>query len=390
LADALRDRVGVYAGFAATGIALALPGALMPAMLARWGLGDARGGWLLFCFFAGTTAGALCARGPLARAAAAGSWLTSLGAIWLTFAGSAAALLAMFGFGAGLGLVMTAVMLLQSRRFPAERRTEMTRLNLLWAAGACAAPTLGLGFGGGVSVVRAAVVFCAMAAAFAVFGLWCWFGESQAAQAVVGSLKDSASPHLTVREAKHPFQWMTQIGAALLLLVFCETGVESSAGGWLAAFASRQSDSAHAVVGAATCYWAGILGSRLVFSSRRMERVPERGLLLANLAAMVLAFAAMLAWPLSGVTMVAAAALGFAQGPVYPLLMAMALRRREAQGIFVVAGLGSSLLPLATGAVSQHMGTLRAGLGVPLAAVGLMLAVGWLGMAAPLMRKERA
>ena len=376
----------MYAGFAATGVALALPGALMPAMLARWGLGDARGGLLLFCFFAGTTIGSLASHGHMTRSVARGSLFTVLGALWLAFAiGATAAFAAIFLFGLGLGMAITSIMLLMSRRFPDDRRTELTRLNLLWAAGACAGPTLALGFGKTLSVTRGATVFSAMAAFFAMFGIWCWFGESQAAQAV-----EVHEPASGVPDSGGRFQWIAQIGGSLLLLVFCETGVESSAGGWLAAFASRQSDSAHAVVGAATCYWAGILGSRLVFSARRMERVPERALLLGNLAAMIVAFAALLMWPASLVTMLAAAALGFAQGPVYPLLMAMALRRREARGIFVVAGFGSSLLPLATGAVSQHVGTLRAGLGVPLLAVIVMLAVGWLGIASPLMRKERA
>ena len=44
-------KIGLYLGFAATGVGVALPGALLPLLLRRWSLSDARGGLLLFCFF---------------------------------------------------------------------------------------------------------------------------------------------------------------------------------------------------------------------------------------------------------------------------------------------------------------------------------------------------
>ena len=73
--------------------------------------------------------------------------------------------------------------------------------------------------------------------------------------------------------------------------------------------------------------------------------------------------------------------LGLAIGPMYPLLLALALRRGEAGNIvFVLAGCGASLLPLLTGVVSDRTGSLRAGLGIPLAGSLLMATValaGW-------------
>ena len=72
--------------------------------------------------------------------------------------------------------------------------------------------------------------------------------------------------------------------------------------------------------------------------------------------------------------------LGLAIGPMYPLLLALALRHGEASNVvFVMAGCGASLLPLLTGLVSKWSGSLRIGLGVPLVAAVVM---GCLGLAA--------
>jgi fucose permease len=76
-------------------------------------------------------------------------------------------------------------------------------------------------------------------------------------------------------------------------------------------------------------------------------------------------------------SVVAALAVGFGAGPVYPLLLAMVLRKRETRGIFVLAGCGAAALPLMTGAVSGWAHSLAAGLGVPLAAAVVMMGLGW-------------
>jgi fucose permease len=87
---------------------------------------------------------------------------------------------------------------------------------------------------------------------------------------------------------------------------------------------------------------------------------------------MALGLAVLVAWPGGWASVGAAFAVGFGAGPVYPLLIAMVLRRRETQGIFVLAGAGASAVPLMTGAVSGWLHSLSAGLCVPLAAAGVM------------------
>jgi fucose permease len=67
---------------------------------------------------------------------------------------------------------------------------------------------------------------------------------------------------------------------------------------------------------------------------------------------------------------------GFGLGPIYPLLLAIALPYSENTTIFFIAGLGSAFLPWLTGVVSSSASSLRVGLLVPSAASVLMLILG--------------
>jgi len=90
----------------------------------------------------------------------------------------------------------------------------------------------------------------------------------------------------------------------------------------------------------------------------------------AGLAAAGLAI--LVAWPGAAASIFAALLVGLGIGPVYPLLLSIVLRQRETRGVFVLAGIGSSALPLATGALSGSVHSLSAGLCVPLAAASMM------------------
>lgn len=360
-------RIGLYLGFAATGVGVALPGALLPLLLRRWSLGDARGGLLLFCFFLATTTGALVSIGRMNRSIARGALLTSGGAVWLGFANRDWGFGAIIIYGLGLGIAMTSTSLLVSRRFPEERRVEMMRLNLLWAAGACAGPWLALGgqaLQAGAHALRPLHVLLGLAAFFAAFALWVWL-----ALETVGPDLPESSGDPTAAESRWSF---AQIPLILLILVFCSTGIESSTGGWLAAYAQRLGETAKTTIGAATAFWVGLLSSRLIYSLRASARLSERIALPISAGLASVGLAILIAWPGAAASVIAALMVGLGIGPVYPLLLAIVLRRRETRGVFVLAGVGSSALPLATGALSGWMHSLSAGLCVPLAAASMM------------------
>jgi len=364
----VRRKAFLYVGFIATGVALTIPGALLPLLLVRWSMNDARGGMLLFSFYAVGSFGSYYARGRMNWSVARGAVLTVLGAICLGWAGRWTAYGAIALYGLGLSLTMTSISLLLSQRFPEQRRLELTRLNLVWAIGAALGPWVALRSTRGAATPQASAVLHGQ---HVLLGVAIFF-----ALAAVWSVVMEASPivAVTARAAASKQHGGKGPGVpwTLLVLIFGATGVDAAAGGWLTSYAQRAGDSLGITIGAATFLWLGALVSRIVHSTKWASRLPERGVLGSSMLAMTGALALLLAWPAGIVTMVAAAVLGLAAGPVYPLVVSAALRYRENSTVFAVAGVGASVLPLATGALSNWTHSLRAGLGVPLLAAAVM------------------
>ena len=178
--------------------------------------------------------------------------------------------------------------------------------------------------------------------------------------------------------------------AALLLMVPLATGIESAAGGWLAAYSKRSGHTLGIVIGAATCFWGGLLLSRLLQSSRKVAARSVRLSLALNpwLIAAGLALLVSTGNLVSNgdpvfngnqaAILVAALLIGFGVGPMYPSLLALVLERGEGgNAVFVMAGVGAAVFPLLTGLVSGWTGSLRLGLCVPLAGALVMAWCGW-------------
>jgi fucose permease len=362
----------LYVGFIATGVALTIPGAVLPLLLVRWSMNDARGGLLLFSFYGVGSFGSYCARGRMNRSVARGALLTILGALCLGWAGRWTAYGAIALYGLGLALTMTSISLLLSQRFPDQRRLELTRLNLVWAFGAALGPWIALRSTRGASITVASAllhaqhVLLGVAIFFAFAAAWAmWMEKSPAVDAAKASTPAAASKQNDGKRFGVPWP--------LLVLIFGATGVDAAAGGWLTSYAQRAGDSLGITIGAATFLWLGSLVSRIVHSTKWASRLPERAVLGSSMVAMTAALTLLIAWPAGVVTMVAAAVLGLAAGPVYPLVVAAALRHRENSTVFAVAGVGASILPLATGTLSNWTHSLRAGLGIPLLAAAVMV-----------------
>jgi len=350
----------VYTAFLATGVGVVLPGAMLPLLLVRWRLSDAQAGILFFLFFLGSTAGAILSRGPLPRSIARGCIAVTAGAVLLAEASRGAAFAAITIYGLGLGIVMTSVSLLQSRRYESERAAQMARLNLAWATGACLGPSLAL---------RGAAAWGMPAV---LLGMAAFFGLTAGLVLVIVPGADAAPTTSPVMRGSVP-------AALLLVLVPLATGVESATNGWLATYSKRAGQTLGEVIGAATCFWAGMLVSRFLQSHRRIATASAMPLMVCG-PWLISAALGVLLLSSGGLSMLAGALLlGLAIGPMYPLLLALALRRGEAGNVvFVAAGCGAALLPLLTGLVSGWTGSLRAGLGVSLAGA---VAMGCLGLA---------
>ena len=353
----------VYTAFFLTGVGLVLPGAMLPLLLRRWAIGDARGGLLLFLFFIGSMLGAVASRGSLARSFARGAAVTASGALALAVVSRTSAFAAMALYGLGLGIVMTSSSLMQARRRAHERTAEMAKLNFLWAVGACAGPGLALHFAaiygpGGVLTV-----------AGAVFAVIAGLGVLVPKSSVPGAQETESATNVRGGSGSGALPLLL-----LLVLIPFSTGIESSTGGWLTTYTRRAGEGLGGIIGAVTCFWAGMLLSRLLHSNRAFAARLQSPWLIGGPALMTAALALMLTAHKGLPVTLAALLLGLAIGPMYPLLLALALDHDEFGNFaFVIAGCGAALLPLLTGLISAATGSLRAGLAVPLAGAALML-----------------
>jgi FHS family glucose/mannose:H+ symporter-like MFS transporter len=363
----------VYLGFAATGVGMALPGSVLPTLLAQWSMSDSQAGFLFFVGWLGTSLGALLVRPSRVRSAAGGSALIAAGALGMAYANRWSCFLWMALFGLGLGLTMTSISLLQAARHAQRRGMELNRLNLAWALGASACPSLAAH---SLRVVNVHAIFSALGIFFGLFCVWALAREREPEP-------QGLMPESGVRQRwgiGSLALWPISVVAIILL----PTGIESSMGGWIAAYVQRTQQAISTTVTAGTCFWVGLMLSRALSSLvlRKSGRM-ERFILRQSLATVVAGSLLLIAGTASVSILPGVFLVGFGLGPVYPLLLAVALQYSQNTAIFFVAGLGSAILPWLTGTVSSATSSLRWGLLVPFFASLLMLIlglrIGWKG-----------
>jgi len=352
----------LYLGFAATGVGVALPGALLPVMLLHWHLQDEQAGRLFLLAWIGSSLGALLVHGSMRTVLLCGSLAVALGAIGLSFCAGSGADIWMAFYGLGLGLTMTSISLVRQRQSGGSG-TELVRLNLLWAIGAFACPSLTIRtlISGDIRPVLCGLAFC-----FVTLSVWATFQPSLAVE--------------TVTATAHPWTVFRTVPLGLMVMTLLITGIEASAGGWLATYAKRGGYGIAGAVAAPSCFWAGLLLSRLFWSVRSRWLTHDRtvrGSVALMGSASILLIASGGGLPM----LIAAFCMGFGIGPTYPLLLAWALRFHRGGAIFFLAGVGSACLPWLTGFVSTGRHSLRVGLAVPMIAALIMVT---LSLALPL------
>jgi len=360
----------IYLGFAGTGVGMALPGSVLPALLVRWSLADSRAGFLLFLGWMGTSVGALLVRPSRELSLVLGSLLIALGALGMAFGSRWSCFGAMAVFGVGLGMTMTAISLLQAGRHADHRGAELNRLNLVWALGACVSPSLAEH---SLRVASVRMIFSVFGLFFTVLCLWTLVFERDKASEGAEVLKKAAQDKAVRARAG----WTLALWPlSLVVVIFLPTGIEASMGGWIAAYVQRTQLTIASTVTAGSCFWIGLMLSRTLSSFVLQLRRSERIVLCQSLGTVVLGTIWLISTKAGPGILPGIFLVGFGLGPVYPLLLAIALQYSDKTEIFFVAGLGSAFLPWITGIVSSSTSSLRTGLVVPCAASVLMLILG--------------
>ena len=353
-------RLAPSLAFLLTGVATASLGAALPAMLVGWQLSDRSGGWLLFSSFAGSTLGALLVRNARRWLAAVG--LAASGAAMLVLSHYSGGFLtpAFCLYGTGLGITMTALSLLRAREVPAaESNLAMNRLNLLWAIGACCAPSLALR---SLHTVSVSGLFRLQAAVFL-------------AVAAILAMSEQSFARSSSRTS-HPVRAERLVPLRFCLFAAAAVGIESAIGGWLTTYTQRIAQGTALAVSANSAFWLGLLASRAAHSWPGARWLHSRLSLALHVAAVGAATALLIGVPSRALLPAAALLAGLGLGPLYALALSMTLPYFRSNAIFIACGVASSLLPWLTGAISTACSSLRAGLLAPALAVLVLLLSG--------------
>lgn len=345
-----------YVLFAGTGIGCALPGVLLPLLQPKWHLHDQQAGLAFFLSWIGSSSGALLVRGSLRRTVILGGMLVFIGSWGLTGLAEGWFSVWMAFYGMGMGLTMTSISLVRQQN--SEER-ELVRLNFVWAIGSVASPWLTVH---ALRVNNASRILAAFGVVFLAIALWTAAGVTTSTRPAAASASRS---------------WLSAfklLPVSLAVMVAFSTGIEASAGAWLATYASRLQHNLQFILGAPTCLWTGILLSRLLWSLPSLKASP-RLIVQGSLSLVAISAVALVASENLVAILLAALGIGIGLGPIYPLLLARALLYDESGNIFFLAGLGSGFLPWMTGALSQWSSTLRGGLLVPAAAAIIALSL---------------
>ncbi len=347
--------------FLLTGVGTALLGSSLPSVLAHWSLTDRDGGYLFLLAWLGSSLGAVLSRGNPVHSLARGLVLASASCFLLLQAGSHLVFPLIFGYGVGLGIAMTSISILRSRRAGQRRSIDMNRLNMLWALGALACPSFARH---ALQTSSVSYLFATIGSVFALSCVW------------VLAVEPGLSFVLEEPSAKKQSRQPT---LPLLLGLFSAfvVGVESAIGGWMTTYARRVNHSVSNAVTATSAFWAGLLLSRALHSLPAMSRISSAATLRIHLC-ITAASACLLAAAVSPWSLVLAAfGIGFGLGPLYPTLLTLVLPRYRGTRVFLFAGLGSAAFPWMTGWVSTQTGSLRIGLLVPVGGACILVLAMW-------------
>jgi fucose permease len=360
-----------HAAFVPIGVVTVLLSPLLPTLSARWSLNYSQAGALFTAQFLASTvavglSGVLSARWGFRFAIKAGLMVMAAGVALLLSGSRLLGLGCIAAYGAGLGLAVPAANLLVAEVNPSGRSAALNLLNFSWSAGAVACPFL---------IAAAAKrheerLFLTLVAGFSLL-------------VVIGIAVMPASiaePAATkVVGGKSPaIDWRHRSLCVLAALFFLYVGTENSFGGWVASYATSLGDISPtmSVMTPSFFYSALMLGrwaAPLLLTRMEDTSLAKAGLLLAcaGMAGLVVSRSL-------PAVVASASATGLGLAGVYPITISLMSREfgpsatRVGSFMFTMANLGGACLPWLVGASSNQLGTLKAGLAVPLVASAVM------------------
>jgi MFS transporter, FHS family, glucose/mannose:H+ symporter len=361
-----------YASFVPIGIATVLLGPMLPTLSARWSLNYSQAGALFTAQYLASTlavalSGVLVSRWGFRFAIKTGLLLMSAGVGLLLTGPKVMGIFCIGAYGGGLGLAVPAANLLVAEVNPKGRSATLNLLNFCWSAGAVACPFL-------VALAVKSHEVTLFLGAVAGFALVMAIGIA----AMPASIIEPSARKDVAQKMGPAIAW--RHGALLMLaaLFFLYVGVENGFGGWVASYAKSLGNltPAMALMTPSFFYAAMLLGRILAPMLLRLGdeiRLVQIGLLVAcaGMGGLVLSHG------LRGVV-VSACLAGMGLSYVYPITISLlsvkfgSASARLGSVMFTLSNIGGGLMPWMVGVSSNHFGSLKAGLAVPLIGCAMM------------------
>jgi FHS family glucose/mannose:H+ symporter-like MFS transporter len=368
------------AGFLLVGIVGTLLGPILPLLAARWRLDDAQAGSLFIAQFIGAMIGSALSSPMIER------WGT-LRLMACSYAAMAAAvvglgvdsweigLLSIFSAGFALGLIAPATNLLVAEINAERRAAALNILNVAWALGAVAGPSLIALFVRDGRLLPPLIGLAAL-----LFGIAMLIARRRSADSWPGPHQPNTCRKERARFGRSALRaWGSPYALLTGGLIFIYVGTETATGGWIASYAQRVDASA---TGFGTMtpsfFWAGLLIGRAA-APAVLRRMSEAAVVLVSLFVAGAGLVVILVG--SGLMAVSSGAglTGLGLAAIFPTTFAIFTRHFGRQTpqltgfLFVLAGLGGALIPWMVGVISDRFGDLRVGLLIPSLGVVAMI-----------------
>jgi fucose permease len=271
-------------------------------------------------------------------------------------------------FGIAFGTNTPATNLFVARSHVPNSAPALNLLNSSWGIGAMGCPLL-------IAVAqrshRVPVFLFALAAALALLVV-----SMSAFSFRVDEEKLPAAQISVVKSSP----WTHRLLPVVAILFFVYVGSENSVGGWVASYARRISTGSSTFwTITPSFFWGALLVGR-ASASLVLRRVHETKLAGAGVALAACGIGLLLMSKTMTPVVIGASLAGLGFSAVYPINVSLLSHwfgestTRVSGAIFAIGNLGGAVLPWVVGAISTRLGSLRAGLTVPLCgALGMLL-----------------
>jgi MFS transporter, FHS family, glucose/mannose:H+ symporter len=371
------------AGFVLTGIEITLIGPMLPVFIARWGLSDARAGFLGSWQF-GFSLGGVWLSSLLTHyfgnktCLVLGYLVMAAGLATANAATIHVAFFALAALGIGYGLVVPVTNVAVAEIGGARSASLVSLVNFAWGIGSFASSPLVL-----ISLKYAflskTLYLCAgFGCVLALTFLLPEFSENkEVAPAPTPATGASAEGESGAAAGGAKIGLLTTV--VLATLFFLYVAVETSFGSWAAAHVRRLSNSGIGISTLAGMFFYGGLTVGRALAPLILSRVREFRLVIGALLVVIAGGAVFVFAPNQLIAFVSVTIAGLGCAAIFPIYVAWFSHWYGSQvarlrGVmFSMSSIGSSAGPGLVGLVSEHAGGLRAGLMVPLACAVAML-----------------